>query len=318
MKSDVSDLVGTYHCFHDVGLAMQDINPLYSFRRFISTYAPDAADAASDKLLKSALILHSRITTFGPSEWNQRIIDGICSASSVKRDTVENVILDLKDHNLDPIEDVGPNWVIGCLESWASRPELGFKRDELMRKLSELSGHHPIEVYNTPLLGLFMSTMFGFAYHTDSDELSEMINYWGEINANNTTATNELEISLPPISDLDFDAIFELRRSPYINGFREFVYSAKKSDAGSEGLRRKIEDGLWNVVGSNKPRSNGSVWSRTLAAAPLPVPLPLPNPYGVYREIKEGKKERSMFKDLGWVWFIHEVREREKKTHENG
>jgi len=292
------------------------IVPLFSFRRFLDACSGIGNKERSDLVLKSALILHDKITTFGPPNYNRMLIDGICLNSSVRRKVAEKAILELGDHNLDIVEDVEPRWVIACLESWSNHPELGFRHDRLQKKISELREGQPMEVYDTPLLGLFMSTKFGFSYHTDSEEFLEMTEYWRDINTSSLTATKEMEITLPPISELTLDAIFELRLSPYINNYREFVYRAKKSDTGSQELREKIEDAIWSIIGSNKPRASGSVLSRTLAAAPVPVPIPLPNPFGVYKEIKEGKKERKLFNDYGWIWFINEVREHGAKSRE--
>jgi hypothetical protein len=296
------------------GSIHRNVMPLFSFKRFIDACSGAGDDARSDILIKSALILHDRITTFGPAEWNEQVIDRISSRSSVKRTLVEKSILDLEDHDIHVIEDVAPDWIVACLESWAARGDLGFRQDSLLEKIAELRAGQPMEIYNTPLLGLFMSTKFGFSYHTDRDELEQLCNYWGEVNATPLTATREMEISLPLIDDLDYDAIFELRRSSYIGSFREFVYQARTSGTAGAQLRDEIEDGIWNVVGSRKPRANGSVWSRTLAAAPVPLPIPLPNPYGVFKEVKEGREERKLFNDLGWVWFIHEVREQGGKS----
>jgi hypothetical protein len=117
-----------------------------------------------------------------------------------------------------------------------------------------------------------------------------------------------MTLVLPRLSDLAWDEVWELRDSPYLERFRAFAQGNLPVGVSDTEVSELISDALWKVVGRARPSGNGSVVARV--AGTIPVPLGIPNPLALFRDVRDGKAERALYVDLGWLFFLQEVKER--------
>lgn len=115
-----------------------------------------------------------------------------------------------------------------------------------------------------------------------------------------------MAVTLPQLSELSWDEVWELRGSKYIDKFRVFFRSNVPPGTPEHEIMAKINEALWEVIGKAPPSPSGSVISR--AVGTIPLPFGIPNPLALYRDIRDGVEERQLYVNYGWLFFMQEVR----------
>lgn len=121
-----------------------------------------------------------------------------------------------------------------------------------------------------------------------------------------------VELALPDIQSMSWEDILELRENPYIDQYRKFIYGRENDYVTREELMTEVNEELWELMAQIRPSMGGSTLSRVIANLPIPAPVPLPNPYAIWKDYKEGSKEKEMAKKFGHLFFFAEVREKNK------
>ena len=272
-------------------------------------------DKSVEGLFKAALIFYDKTVIFSGKKYLDAICENICRVSSVKHETANKCLKSINESDNDNSTLFYLHDVIKFMSGYIVDEGKGLLSEnisdailKLLRPVRYEWGEY--ELISHPLIKLFVSLRFDLPYHGTREEIEGITEFYDHENTlPNVSVAREIEISLPPLEDLSYDDIFEFRCSPYIGVFRAFLTHHQVSYSPEEQIREEIENAVWKALGFNKPSRNGSIWSRATATAPIPG-LPIPNPYGVYKEWKDGKKEKLLFQKYGWVWFIQEVREK--------
>jgi len=271
-------------------------------------------------LLKTAIIFYDTIVIVGPNHWADSIAEEVRAGTSLKQNTIRERIRGLEELGHDLEDIIYPDEVLSFLELYLSKDEIGIDHNMLKESIEAVRRDRENwsqELIHHPLFKLFAATKFGYPYHGSSDELEKISKYFTDRNGHtNVSVSWELEVTLPPMENASYESVIEFSNSAFLERFREFIHRHHSGTSEEKEIREEIESSLWQVIGFQKPSKNGSLWSRVAAAAPVPVPVPLPNPYGVYKEWKDGKKENKLFKEFGWLWFIQEAREGTKSFNE--
>lgn len=163
-----------------------------------------------------------------------------------------------------------------------------------------------------PLLVLYLTRCLELPYYDSLDSLSELQSLFAKFEIH-VSSNEPVMTGIPNLGGLDWESILELRKSPFIIPFREFVFTRSSANADKEELAEKIDKALWEVIGMTAPSPTGSILQRILANAPIPG-IPVPNPYAIYRDTKEGREERNLFKKYGWLFFFQQARTLEKSS----
>ena len=121
---------------------------------------------------------------------------------------------------------------------------------------------------------------------------------------------------LPSVEELSFDEVLELRRHEYFTSFRsktaqivEHILSISnvaeiKRVINEEELKDiKILEDLF------RPRSGLKLLRALIGSLPIPI-IPL-NPVGVYEAIDTARKETKAAKEVGWLYFVSDFKERD-------
>jgi hypothetical protein len=159
-------------------------------------------------------------------------------------------------------------------------------------------------------LALALSVSLGIPYHDEAKRMGQLIRILKGINPGVSTNV-ELAITLPQLSKISWDEVWELRSSKYIDKFRVFLQSSIPTGTPEQEIMAKINEALWHVIGKSTPSPSGSIVSRAIGT--IPLPLGLPNPLALYRDIRDGAQERSLYMNYGWLFFMQEVRTRAAK-----
>lgn len=164
-----------------------------------------------------------------------------------------------------------------------------------------------------PLISLYLTKCLKLPYFESMEKWKELSSFFQKFEFK-VNSVDSIVAGIPNLAELSWDSILELRKSPFIEPFRAYMFTVSPEPTE---LLENIEKELWNVLGQVTPSKKGSAFQRIIASMPVPVPVPLPNPYGVYREAKEAKKEKDMFNKYGWLFFLQQARsmqDRQKTT----
>jgi hypothetical protein len=164
------------------------------------------------------------------------------------------------------------------------------------------------------VMSIFLSLRTGAHFHAHPDELRSMQALFQKEDKSFVSEHRPIAVSIPDLSLLTWRDVFELRDSPYIEKYRNFLSTFHLSDGIDQSLVNDINQSLWTALGYSKPTAGGSSVKRILSNIPIPIPL-APNPYAVYRDITEASKERESFLKYGWLWFIQEARSVTSERH---
>jgi hypothetical protein len=152
-----------------------------------------------------------------------------------------------------------------------------------------------------PLVALFMLRQMQLPYHEHGEREQEIRGLFQKL-AFDVHSDEVVEAAVPAIEPLSWGQIVELRNSPYISKFREYIF---RFGGGLEQLEDEIIKGLWSIAGEVRPSKTGSAVKRLTALIPTGA---VPNPYAVFREGKGGEREWKLYHEYGWVFFIQEAR----------
>lgn len=201
---------------------------------------------------------------------------------------------------------------------------VGVNRQEIVKRflnLERIAGSNPLKnPYKgeaisgdpDPLFMLYLPKRLKLPYYDSFTAGMEVNKLLHQVEFN-VGKDKELSTGLPKLEKLPWDAVLELRKSTYIDSFREFLFTSIED---SQGLAEKIDKGLWEVLGMTAPSPSGEVVHRVLASLPIPV-LSI-NPYAIYRDTKDALKQRNMFNKYGWLFFIQEARTKNNESPEGG
>ena len=265
-------------------------------------------------LLKAALIFYDKVAILFPNELPDSVVDIVCAGSSLKPETVKNSVQTIEELGFDFEDFLWPDIFFDFMSKYMTKDNSSLQIKRLKEEIDNIKsnlGKETEDLIFHPVLKLYASLKLDMPYHGTYEEIESISRFFDQDeSASRFTVNRELEVTLPPLEDVPFESVFEFRSSPYRDEFRNFLYHHQMRQSPADEIREKIEAGLWAAIGKYKPSSNGSLWSRSIAAAPVPSGIPFPNPYGVYKEWQEGKKEKKLFRNYGWLWFIQEVREK--------
>ncbi len=121
---------------------------------------------------------------------------------------------------------------------------------------------------------------------------------------------------LPSVQTLSVDDVLELRQHEYFSSFRsrigQLVDRVNPEDDISK-VQRAIKDQEHRDIETLQDIFRPRPWHKLLRAVigNLPIPLPLaPNPVGLYDSIDTVKKEARAAKEVGWLYFVRDFRQR--------
>jgi len=249
-------------------------------------------------LLKGAALLYPKIvlhTQVGYNQLCEQVTQGLNEKqkSNVRGFLKSNTALAHKDHIVKIISETGMfdhNLIVANVE-WMvrRRPPGGYIDLDAIDYINPISFFYINQFLNLPyyekekIWENFESKFLRSNFKINSDELI-------------TTA-------IPNIENLDWESILELRKSPFANLFRNFMFGAYRS---KDELLEKIENSLWEVVGATIPSTGKSI-RKIIANIPI-IGTAFPNPYAVYRDIKEIMEDKNASKKYGWLFFIQQAK----------
>lgn len=187
----------------------------------------------------------------------------------------------------------------------ANRRAITHRFAEIQTKLEDIGGYvfeDPLSEAN-PFIVLFLARRLQLPYYESATRAAALQALVPQL-ATRVDTEDPLEVGVGELSNLGWEAILELRRSRYINSFREFVFTRSPD---KQVLQEEIRMGLWEVVGRVRPSTTASCVQRLGALVPT---WSIPNPYAVVREVIGGVKEWHLYKKYGWLFFLQEARER--------
>jgi hypothetical protein len=152
-----------------------------------------------------------------------------------------------------------------------------------------------------PLVALFMLRQMQLPYHEQGKREQEIRGLFERL-AFDVYSDEVTEAAVPAFESLSWGQIAELRNSPYISKFREYIF---RFGGGLEKLEDEIIKGLWSIAGEVRPSKTGSAVKRVASLIPTGV---VPNPYAVLREGKGCEGEVKQYQKYGWIFFIQEAR----------
>jgi hypothetical protein len=252
-------------------------------------------------ILKGAALLYERIVCF--------------AHIGLVKSLVEEVSIGLTTKERQAVRD--------CFVSTENiyKSLLPFHKSDVLKELDRLPDIRPgvnlaslkqlMEWYNLTqsnlVVNLFLALKLRIPFHAVPQEAEIMASLFEYFNNGDVSEQRPINLSLPNIADLSWNDIFELRKSPYLPQYRDFLSGYNLHPEADIAIVEEINETLWDLIGQLKPSKSGSFIKRLVANIPIPV-IPIPNPYAGYKDYKEGSKERQMFMNYGWLWFIQEAR----------
>jgi hypothetical protein len=267
-------------------------------------------DAEASELLKGSALLYPQLVLFAGRKALEAIAEEISSGVSKKK---RKEALSF----LESVEELDPRWVEGRdtielvedLGEWLNKYRGQVAEtvvEELLwdwlfnRELTE--GTKSVH----PGVALSLSVSLGIPYHDEKNRAERLVEVLKAV-CPGVSTTTELTATLPLLGSLSWDQIWELRASKYIDRYRLFMRSSIPVGASAQEISEKVTEALWSVVGKAVPSPSGSALSRVVGT--IPVPLGLPNPLALYKDVRDGLAERSLYVNYGWVFFMQEARE---------
>ena len=267
-----------------------------------------------DPLLKGAALLYKNIVFFSRSIGVKHITEEVSSGLS-KAAKKDATTMFLPASALDPkFEYISEFEVLSTIDTLSRGESVNLNAVEyLVDSFIDKSNNRG----DTGLYSFHASLRLRIPFHADHEEAAFLRLLFDTPETQAISEHSPLLVSLPAINELSWQDIFELRTSPYLDRYRLFLSSYHLHEDVNEAIAREINEALWDVIGSLKPAPDGSVVKRVVANIPIPL-VPLPNPYAVWRDAKEGSKEKKLFTKYGWLWFIQEARQPADTKNEDG
>ncbi len=269
---------------------------------------------AYSHLIKGAALLYPNIVWFANYKLIDNIADQLSEGLNAKRRKSTRKMF-------RSIEDVDSRWAEGRdtvdllddLKSWLTDDA----NSGNIIEAGELIGNWIFEDKQSvthPALALCICTQLDLPYY-ESRELAAPLLRLLQDNASSVSTDQQLTVLLPNLEEMSWDEVLELRGSPYIQAFRSFVHHHVPPAPSAIDVQKQVSDALWAVVGLDKPTASGSAVTRGCSI--IPLPFWIPNPIGVAREIKDGLKERKLFVNYGWLYFLQEAQAKKEGDRSN-
>lgn len=158
--------------------------------------------------------------------------------------------------------------------------------------------------------------MFPNAVGLFSDLHKEVIRF-ATNKVNNEAQEIELITRLETLSIADFakiswPKIFELRKSEFLANFRHRLSEiANVQASSSKNIDIEVFSDLWNLMADFRPDLPRSYFTAILGNLPLPIIL---NPVSLLAAVKDIKKQHTLKKQYGWLFFIQEAKKKQLRT----
>lgn len=118
---------------------------------------------------------------------------------------------------------------------------------------------------------------------------------------------NECFSACPDVLQLNWNDIFELRRSPYLSSFRD-KYRVLMREGKTKHLMDHYQAAMEHIIKEARPNPTRSLLMAVLSNLPIPV-IKL-NPFHIAHNMHEVYHNWSLNKRYGWAFFMQEAREK--------
>jgi len=262
-----------------------------------------------NELLKACAILYPRLILLFGQESTMDVADMISPGVLARnRKEARKFLLPITTLDRKWEDTVGQFELLKNVDKWVSTRSDMVDVKELAKLiddwLTSVPNGDPEAMVKHPFFALALSTQHDVPYHDDVSRLTELVKIL-KVDSVQPNDQQSLKIALPEVGKLSWDEVWALRDSPYLERFRLFAQAKLQPNLDQAALMKEIEDALWSIVGLSQPSPNGSIITR--AAGTIPVPFGLPNPIAAAKDIRDGKAEKTLYANYGWVFFMQQV-----------
>lgn len=263
-----------------------------------------------DSFLKGAALLYQEVLFWESPAITDAVTEEISSGMSIKQREQASKCFKSYRYVDESLSVLHGGDLLETLEQW-SLVDQNIDRRSFLQMKENFAKLNYYGIYH-PFLSVAISLKLNCPCHVMGNEYVHLEPIFSQSATEQTSCPSPIEVSLPSLEELSWEQIFDLRASPFIDRYRLFMSSYQNKGSDTENLTAQINEALWSMVGIYKPSPSGQTIKRIVANIPIPV-IPVPNPYAVYRDVKDGWRERQIFVQYGWLLFIHEAREKAHK-----